>query len=366
MKAFRTDADIGPFLRALRLAARSAGLAGLLLALAGGVLRAAEGPAPQPAAPAPEAPRVFAGSNAKTRAAWQQHLTLGPGDVVSFASYGRPELARTEVAIEPDGRVSYLQAQGVMAAGLTIDELRARVNDALGQYIKSPRVIVTPVAFKSRKVYLLGKVVNKGAYTLDRPLTILEAVAEAMGLETGLYQLNTVELADLPRSFLIRGGKRMPVDFEKLFMRGDLSQNMLLEPDDYLYFPSAIANEIYVLGAVAAPGAQGLTSEATVLSAITLAGGYGAHAYQQRVLVVRGSIDRPRTFVVDTAAVLAGRQTDMRLEPRDIVYVCDNPWDQAGEVADFAARAFIQAMVTTWTGANIGPLIRHPILPSVR
>ncbi|MEI6415863.1 MAG: polysaccharide biosynthesis/export family protein [Pseudomonadota bacterium] len=341
-------------------------LACIMMALSGGAALAGEQPATLPVAPVPSAPLVFAGSNAKMRAAWQQHLTLGAGDVLNFASYERPELLRTEVAIEPDGRVSYLQAQGVVAAGLTIDELRERMNAELGRHIKNPRVIVTPVAFKSRKVFLLGKVVNKGAYTLDRPMTILEAVAAAMGLETGLYQLNTVELADLPRSFLIRNSKRVPVDFEKLFIRGDLSQNILLEPDDYLYFPSAIANEIYVLGAVLSPGTQGLTSEATGLRAITLAGGYNEKAYGQRVLVVRGSIDQPRTFVVNTAAILAGRETDMRLEPRDIVYVRDKPWAKVEEVVDFAARAFIQTMVTTWTGENIKPLIKHPILPMLQ
>jgi len=343
--------------------ASGAGLvAGLMVAFSGLSTRAGETSA-LPVSPGP-APLVFSGSNTRTRAAWQQHLTLGPGDIVNFASYGRPELARLDVAIEPDGHVSYLQAQGVVAAGLTLDELRERMNGALGLYIKNPRVIVTPVAFKSRKVFLLGKVVTKGAFTLDRPLTILEAVAEANGLETGLYELNTVELADLPRSFLVRQGKRVPVDFNQLFMRGDLSQNLLLEPDDYLYFPSAIANEIYVLGAVSQPGAQGLTSEATVLSAITLAGGYGDSAFRQRVLVVRGSIDNPKTFVINTAGILAGREKDMRLEPRDIVFVCDKPWARVEEVVDFAARAFIQAMVTTWTGENVGPLIRRPILPN--
>ena len=51
----------------------------------------------------------------------------GPNDVVSFALYGHPDLARANVLIGPDGRVSYLQAQGITAAGLTIDELRETV-----------------------------------------------------------------------------------------------------------------------------------------------------------------------------------------------------------------------------------------------
>ena len=319
-----------------------------------------------PVAEKPVAPLVFAGSNAKSKGAWQQRLTLGPGDVVNFAFYGKPGLTRSDVTIEPDGRISYLQAQGVMASGLTIEELREKMTAELARFHQRPRIVVTPGAFKSKKFFVLGKVVNKGAFGLDRPMTVLEAVAQAGGLETGLFQLNTIELADLPRSFLIRQNQRVPVDFEKLFLRGDLSQNILLEPNDYLYFPSATANEIYVLGSVKSPGAQGLTSEATVMSAITLAGSYTDKAYKQRVLVVRGSINQPQTFLVNTADVLAGKAKDFRLEPRDIVYVSDRPWARVEDLADMAATAFIQTMVTVWTGGNIGPFLKQPILPTLK
>lgn len=317
-------------------------------------------------APKPETPLVFAGSNAKTRAAWQTHYTLGPNDVVSFSFYGRPELTRANVLIGPDGRIGYLQAQGIVAAGLTLDELRTTVTADLAKYYRSPRVIVMPGEFRSKKFYILGKVVNKGAYNLDRPLTVIEAVAQAAGLETGIYQLNTVELADLPRSFLIRNRQRVAVDFEKLFRHGDLSQNILLEPDDYLYFPSGIANEIYVLGALRLPGAQGLSTDASVLGAITLGGGFTDRAYKQRVLVVRGGLETPQRFVVNTADILAGKALDFRLEPRDIVYVADRPWSRVEDLADMAATAFIQTMVSVWTGGNVGPLIKNPIIPSLK
>jgi protein involved in polysaccharide export with SLBB domain len=318
-----------------------------------------------PAAEASALPSGLGGLSARGKTGWLQRLTLGPGDAVNFSIYGDPTSTRADVAVEPDGRISYLQVQGLPAAGLTLDELRDSMTVELAKHHRRPRLVVTPAAFRSKRVFVLGKVVNKGACTLDRPMTILEAVAQAGGLETGLFQLNTVELADLPRSFLIRKNQRLSVDFEKLFLRGDLSQNILLEPDDYIYFPSATANEIYVLGSVRSPGAQGLTSEATVLSAITLAGGYTERAYRQRILVVRGGIQQPQTFTVNLADVLAGRGKDFRLEPRDIVYVADRPWSRIEDLGDMAATAFIQTMVTVWTGGNIGPMIRQPILPSL-
>jgi hypothetical protein len=48
------------------------------------------------------------------RAAWQQHLTLGPGDVLNMSLLDMPETARAEMPVGPDGRISYLQAENVM------------------------------------------------------------------------------------------------------------------------------------------------------------------------------------------------------------------------------------------------------------
>lgn len=319
---------------------------------------------PVPAAP-PERQTISAQSPAKM-AAWQERLTLGPGDTVNLSLFGRPDYTRNEVPVGPDGRISYLDAVDVLAMGRTIDELRAALDAELSKSYRNARTIVTPAVLRSKQYFILGKVVDKGAFTLDRPLTIIEAVARARGLETGLFQQNTVELADLPRSFLVRHGQRMKVDFEKLFQQGDLSQNIQLEPDDYLYFPSSNTNEVYVLGAVTAPGVQGFTPNATVVSMVTTRGGFGPKAYLDRVLVVRGSLTSPQTFVVNVHKVLNAKAPDFPLEPKDIVYVSEKPWARAEELLDIAMRSFVQAMAAGWAGNNMGPYITAPLIPSFR
>jgi protein involved in polysaccharide export with SLBB domain len=289
------------------------------------------------------------------RAEWQKRLTLGPGDVLNFSLFDQPDSARENVAVGPDGRVSYLQAQDVMATGLTVDELRAKLDAELAKYYRNPRTIVTPAAIRSKRYFVLGAVTQKGVFLLERPTTIIEAVAKAGGLETGVFERNTVEQADLTHSFLVRQGKRLPVDFEKLFQQGDLTQNIALEPDDYLYFPSSSLNEIYVLGEVLAPGPLGYKPNASVIGAITERGGFTEKAYRQRVLVVRGSLTRPETFVLDTKEMLGGQRSNFKLEPKDIVYVAARPWAKAEELLDTATQSFVQAAVVTWTGLHATP-----------
>ncbi|MCB1131492.1 MAG: polysaccharide biosynthesis/export family protein [Verrucomicrobiae bacterium] len=286
-------------------------------------------------------------------ASWRSRYELGPGDVVNFSLYGRPELDRPAYRIAPDGTVSFLQAQNVNVNGLTIDEARRAIEQSLSAHYISPRVIVTPQEVASKRFSVLGKVVNRGVYTLERPITLVEAVSNAGGLETGLFEQNTVELADLDRSFVSRRGTRLPIDFRRLFQEGDMRQNVEIEPGDFIYVASNIANNYYVLGAVENQGVQGLTEDASVVAAISRRGGFSEKAWPDRVLVVRGSLDKPETIIVNVKKVLAGEEKDLKLQPRDIVFVADRPWALAEEILKVAMSAFVTSATSSWVNVQV-------------
>ncbi|HTL59289.1 MAG TPA: polysaccharide biosynthesis/export family protein [Candidatus Limnocylindrales bacterium] len=298
---------------------------------------------------------ALSGSELRRLAKWQHHLTLGPGDLLNVSLFEMPESAQREVPIGPDGRITFLQARDIVASGLTVDELRAKLDSALGKFYQNPRTIVTPAAIRSKKYYVLGAVVNSGVYNLDRPLTIIEGLARAGGLETGIYDRNTVELADLAHSFLVRNGERLPLDFEQLFQHGDLSQNIPLEPEDYLYVAMASANEIYVLGEVNSPGTAAFLPRVTVIGAIAARGGFSVRAYKTRVLVVRGSLNRPESFVINTDEILSAKRPDFKLQSKDIIYISQSPWVRAEEILDAAVTAFVQGFVVSVTTRKVGP-----------
>lgn len=299
-----------------------------------------------------QTPRAFSVVSPAQRARWQERLTLGPGDVLTFALYGEPTSRREEVFVPPDGMMSYLEATNIRATGLTIDELRVRFEEELGKFRRAPRVIITPVTFKSKKYFVLGKVTQKGAYVLDRPITVMEAIARAQGFEHAYLDRNVIDMADFQRSFLIRDGRRIPLNFDKLF-GGDLSQNIPIEPGDYLYFPSANVKEVYVLGEVILPGPVTHTGNSTIVGAISARGGFNDRAFKSRVLVVRGSLNNPELFVVDTMAITSAREKDFKLQAKDIIYVHSRPFIRAEELLDLAATAFIQAVVTSWVGTDV-------------
>lgn len=291
---------------------------------------------------------------------WRSRYELGPGDVINFSLFGRPELDRPGFRIAPDGTVSYLQAQNIKVAGLTLDEARLAIEKGLTSNFRSPRVIITPQEVGSKRFTILGKVVNKGVVTLERPITLVEAIANAGGIETGLFEQNTVELADLERSFISRNGQRLPVDFRRLLHDGDMSRNIEIEPNDFIYVASTISNDYYVLGAVANPGVQGLTPDASVVSAISRRGGLNERAWPDRVLVVRGSFDKPQTFIVNVKDILAAKEKDFKLQPKDIVYIADRPWAVAEDILKLALSAFVTSATSNWVNLNVDPIINSP------
>ena len=306
--------------------------------------------------PAPQS-ASFAAVETNQRAPWQQRFTLGPGDQLQLQVFGQAEPATTApILVGPDGRISYLEAQNIQAAGLTVDEFRAELNRELGKFRNSPEIIVRPSAYRSKRIYVLGAVVKKGSFAFSRPLTIIEAVSQAQGLETRVIDRSLVVQADLPNSFISRQGRHLPVDFKKLFTEGDLSQNLPLEPEDYLYFPPAERLQIYVLGEVRFPGSLITASSTGTLEAIAIRGGFSDRAWTKRLLVIRGSLKKPQTFIINANDILSAKSADFQLQPKDIVYIGSRPWYKAEELLDLAASAFVESAVVTKTGLSVTPI----------
>ncbi len=288
---------------------------------------------------------------------WQNRYTLGPGDTLNFSVYDRADLARENVQIGPDGTVSYLQAVAVRAQGLTLDELRARLEEELSKYQRNVKVIITPAAVASKSFSIIGRVKKPGSYTLDRPTSVLEAIALAEGIQIGTVRSAAFELADFERSFVARKGRKLGVDLARLYFEGDFSQNAFLEPDDCIYVASSLENEIYVLGEVREPGRRKMPVKLTLARAIAEAGGFTDAAYQARVLLVRGSIHQPVVTVADVKDILQGRAADIPLQNRDIVFVSKRPFELAERVLDTAIFTFMQTVTAEAMNQSYNPIL---------
>ena len=278
--------------------------------------------------------------------------TIGIGDILSIGIHGQPDSIKEKVPVAPDGSLSYLQARGIAANGLTVAQLRARLQDALRNFHRDPKVIINPVELGSKHFTVLGQVRDNGVYPLNRPTTLLEAIAGSGGIRTGLTGEYSTELADFQRSFVMRRTERLPVNMEALYHHGDLTQNIYVLPDDYIYIASNLHNEVYVLGALNRPGTVTLDSRMSVTGAIAGAGGFNEKGWAERVLVVRGSLSDPQTYAINVGGIVRGNKLDFEVKPGDIVYVHNRPWTVVEDLLDVAIKVFIQGSTASALSDN--------------
>ncbi|MFK7851131.1 MAG: polysaccharide biosynthesis/export family protein [Akkermansiaceae bacterium] len=289
---------------------------------------------------------------------------LGPGDImeIEIAEVGGT-LARTFVM--PDGMVYYNLAGGVHAEGLTTAEFSKKLREALKRDYTNPLVNVSLVEVRSRRYWILGRVFKPGLYPLRQPTTLLEAISQSGGLFTSRFSGTTEELADLSNSVVIRNGEILPVNFEKLIRSGDTSQNIYLHNNDYIYLPSAATSTVLLLGAVAAPQAIGYKDSLTLIDCIAQCKGPAKGAYLKEVVIVRGSLDKPAASIVNLEAILTGKETNVLLQPGDIVWIPKRPLGLLEATVQLvfqdAARTIASGEGSRVAGGTQDPVISIPL-----
>jgi protein involved in polysaccharide export with SLBB domain len=268
---------------------------------------------------------------------------LGPGDMLEVEVVGRTE-TMTPALVGPDGKIYFDLLPGLNVWGLTLRQTRDLIERGMAEYVKHPRVSVTLREVRSSRIWVLGRINTPGVYSLNMPTTLLEAIARAGGLFTSAFTGTTEELADLKHSFVMRRGQFLAVNFEKLLYEGDTTQNIYLEPDDFVFIPSATSMEVFILGAVRQPRAVAFKEQVTLSSAIATAGGILPSGFAREVVIVRGSLTEPRFAVVNLMDILKGKAGEVRLQPGDIIYVPDQPLQSLRKAGYMILQTFVRTL----------------------
>ena len=282
---------------------------------------------------------------------------LGPGDLLDVEIIGHND-APAPALVGPDGKIYFDLLPGLNVWGLTLRQTRDLLEKGMGAYINHPRVAVTLHEARSQRVWILGRVSTPGIYSLTAPTTLIEAISTAGGLATSSLTGTTEEVADLPHSFIMRRGKLLPINFQKLVANGDTSQNIYLEPDDLVFLPAAAQSEVYVIGAVMLPRPVVFKNQVTLSSAIATAGGLSPDAHPREVVIVRGSLTEPHFAKVNLTRILKGKDPEIRLQPRDIVFVPDTPLDVLQKAGYVALQTFVRTVAAN-EGLRAGGTVQN-------
>jgi polysaccharide export outer membrane protein len=240
-----------------------------------------------------------------------EDYVIGAADVLEVQVWDNKDLNQV-VSVRPDGKISLPLIGEVQAEGRTVQQLQGELKELYTETVKEaiPTVLVKEI--KSRPVYFVGGFGKPGVEQLTRPLTLLQAVSIVGGL---------VPAADGDNGFIIRGDRRIPIDFTRLLQKGDMSQNLQLEAGDSVVVP--VADSVYVQGEVKTPGAVKWVSDLTVLRALSLTGGITPLGNSGRVEILRGQGENKQRVRIDIDKVMKDPTSnrDVLLKPNDIIFV---------------------------------------------
>lgn len=261
--------------------------------------------------------------------------TLGPGDKMKIFVYDEFELMSDAVLVKQDGTLSFHLIGEVQVGGLTVPEAKALMEEKMSAFVRNPIISIIPFESTSATITILGKVTYPGMIEIKGKMRVLDAIASAGGLATGWFQSNTVELADLERTFMIRDNRLLPIDFVELVQNGKTLYNIPILDKDYIYIPSAVNREIYVIGEVNQEGHYFYQENMTLMQSISFAQGFKSTA-SSAVYIIRGNLNHPRLFKINTKDILKAKVRDFRLKPTDIVFVPKHPIAKWNQVVNYA------------------------------
>jgi len=211
-----------------------------------------------------------------------QDYVIGEGDVLKITIYDHDDLTTT-ARVSGDGIIVFPLIGQIEVKGLTLGQIARKIAALLSDgYIMSPQVNIFIQEFRSKKAFIMGEVTKPGLYVLPGQTTFLALLSEAGGLTK-----NTGDNAMIKRKVgpADQNENIITIDLKRLIEKGDASLDTPIMDGDSIYINKA--GVFYVTGEVKKPDAYKYENGATVIKAVTMAGGFTDKASKGRVKIVR-------------------------------------------------------------------------------
>ncbi len=243
-----------------------------------------------------------------------KNYTIGPEDVLDIRVWENPKLS-VVVPVRPDGKITVPLVGDMLASGMEPLSLKRALESSLSSYIQNPTVTVIVQSINSLNIFLLGGGVPNSVIAPKREISLMQL----------LSQIGSLENADLEGAFLLRGDERLDVDFYRLAVKGDVSQDIPLSPGDVVFIPSSFEKRIQIVGAVNNPMTLSYRKGLTILDAVLMAGGLTEYANSKNLVVIRKDGDGADTNEISVRfrniTVKGDIEENIELMPGDMIIV---------------------------------------------
>jgi polysaccharide export outer membrane protein len=273
--------------------------------------------------------------------AYAGDYVIGEGDGLDIAVWGVRDL-NCSVKVRPDGKITIPGLGDVKASGFTPTALQADLSERFKNLVKNPIVTVTVREITNNRVYIFGGGVAPGVQDLNRRTTLLQLLctigtlpgstgggSQAMAVVGqafvggGAQPTGSGRAPDFKKAYVLRKGKKIKEDFTRLFINGEIGEDIVIESNDAIFIPQLPDRNVYVLGAVTAPRSIEYREGMSVMEAILECGGFTRFAKQNNTVIHRKENGKDTSIDVKAKDLMndADLSQNVKLKPGDYVIV---------------------------------------------
>lgn len=163
-------------------------------------------------------------------------MPLQEGDVLRITSEGATNV-NTTAKIQLDGYIVLPLVGTVKVLGKTLPEVQADLNKLYVRVLQPGFDITVSLVSASAAVYVSGAVLRPGRLSMERPMTLLEAIMEAGGLDPNRAKPSEVMVLRVDH------GVQYHYKFDlKKTLKGQDSAVFYLKPFDIVHVPEKVFN----------------------------------------------------------------------------------------------------------------------------
>ena len=161
------------------------------------------------------------------------HYVVRPPDAIAIHAPGAAEIDGVAQVVRADGKVVLRLLGEVDVAGLTTEEVAAKLKAQLSRYYVDPEVVVEVAQYNSQFYYVFGEVGYAGPKRYTGRDTLIKALAESQpNFLAWRSQIRLVRPSETENE-----RKTIVVDLNHMLQSGDLAQNVLLQEGDIIQVP---------------------------------------------------------------------------------------------------------------------------------
>ena len=241
-------------------------------------------------------------------------LRISAGDLVAVDVFDTPELS-AKLRVSEKGDIDLPVAGAIHVGGLTAEETASSIENLLREkdILKHPHVEAFVQEYATQGVSVLGEVKNPGVYPDLGAHTLLDFISVAGGVTpTAGKAVSITHKNDAEHPTVVR-----------LDNSPDVAQRAgiaILPGDTIVVSRSGI---VYLVGDLGKPGGFLIENNErlTAVQAVALAQGANKTASLNGTRLVRKTPNGPQETRVKLAKILAGKESDIRLEDGDVLYI---------------------------------------------